>query len=454
MCDSCQWCDIHNTCGNIKYNDTTQITGGSISCRNGNCNYSLRSGGSSSSGNFYCKGTSSTPSSVTTPSAVPLIITQITDPAVSLGMLFTDDQQKETLAVFGKKDSSGQLISVEKVTLMSNEDNSKWVTTFFGADHLPTLEFPDGSQARFSNATQTTVDITLFNSSGKLIAGPVTQAADVAKLLQLKDTLEKDGVQSGLRTICIPKWFDNIIWLIFQGISAESCATSTAVALAVPETVVPIAMALWACGSLVLGSVEKMSETSGGKTLLSPVNRYNKIAKAGFSCLSKDLKGCFLGLNKVAYSEAKNSDEATVQRDCNSADTPTKPQSNVIGENLNFGGAGCALTLNRVSVEKGQTTIKFAIDYSISSLGPDIDNPDDKWFSQVELWPNSSNCTGEHASFDHDIKDVLWNAKPNTATEQIVEISPSRTPHSVSITIPDDGSGNCSQYRWCKSLSE
>jgi hypothetical protein len=52
----CQWCNANNRCGKILYNGTTYISGGSINCRNGQCNYSVRNGGSSSSGNFYCRG--------------------------------------------------------------------------------------------------------------------------------------------------------------------------------------------------------------------------------------------------------------------------------------------------------------------------------------------------------------------------------------------------------------
>jgi len=54
--ESCQWCDANNNCENILYNGITQISGGSINCSNGQCNYSVQNGGSSSSGNFSCKG--------------------------------------------------------------------------------------------------------------------------------------------------------------------------------------------------------------------------------------------------------------------------------------------------------------------------------------------------------------------------------------------------------------
>ncbi len=53
--DSCQWCDVNNRCEKILYNGITSISGGSINCRNGQCNYSVQNGGSSSSGNFYCR---------------------------------------------------------------------------------------------------------------------------------------------------------------------------------------------------------------------------------------------------------------------------------------------------------------------------------------------------------------------------------------------------------------
>jgi len=52
---SCQWCDANNSCENILYNGVTPISGGSINCKNGQCNYSAQNGGSSSSGNFSCK---------------------------------------------------------------------------------------------------------------------------------------------------------------------------------------------------------------------------------------------------------------------------------------------------------------------------------------------------------------------------------------------------------------
>ena len=51
---SCKSCDVNNSCKDILYNGTTSISDGSISCKNGRCNYSVKVGGSSSSGSFYC----------------------------------------------------------------------------------------------------------------------------------------------------------------------------------------------------------------------------------------------------------------------------------------------------------------------------------------------------------------------------------------------------------------
>ncbi|MDM8567855.1 S8/S53 family peptidase [Candidatus Halobeggiatoa sp. HSG11] len=53
--ENCQWCNANNNCDNILYNNVTSISGGSISCIKGQCNYNVKIGnGGSSSGSFSC----------------------------------------------------------------------------------------------------------------------------------------------------------------------------------------------------------------------------------------------------------------------------------------------------------------------------------------------------------------------------------------------------------------
>ncbi len=53
--ESCQWCDANNHCGQILYNGTTPVEGGSINCSDGQCSYSIQTGNSSSGGQFICQ---------------------------------------------------------------------------------------------------------------------------------------------------------------------------------------------------------------------------------------------------------------------------------------------------------------------------------------------------------------------------------------------------------------
>lgn len=92
--NSCQWCNASNQCGKILYNGVTSITGGSISCTNGKCTYSVKNGGSSSSGNFSCQSNQTQPT-VTKPNS-PASISATALSSSSIKLTWSDSSNNET----------------------------------------------------------------------------------------------------------------------------------------------------------------------------------------------------------------------------------------------------------------------------------------------------------------------------------------------------------------------
>jgi len=435
---NCQWCDASNNCGNILYAGVTPIPGGSISCTNGQCSYSIQAGGVSLSDNFNCKagGSTSQPTTVNTtptnkvetvnpvvsksiyqdgdqvkitiPKTPPtgqsqyfgielpnnmglflaknlnefysfdgstllewqggdtaidipltpdlprgkytayllrslkgidplkasenqsalgvnsfvitegltagLIVTQITDPQTSLGAVLTDDQNMEVLAVFGQKDSQGQLTSVTELLLSSLKENDKWVRTYFGEDHLPSaMEFSDGTKVKYTNFTDNSVDMTAFDASGNVFGSTITQPIDAEKLKQLK-TLNPKNTRDAIKPGCIPRWMDHLMWFSFQGLAVVSCGASTVAAFATCGMLTPAAV--WACGSIVLSSIDRtIKNLNQGESPIVEVTKGNSLLKTTIGCTNamKSPQGCIRGVAGIIYSTAK---EKNVKNSC------------------------------------------------------------------------------------------------------------------------------------------
>ena len=87
--------------------------------------------------------------------------------------LATDKDGKETIAVIGEKDADGNITNLTGFMYVSPDGNS--LEMELGADGLPvSLTDDTGTKAVFSDYTNSTVDVTFFDSNNNLLGGPVT----------------------------------------------------------------------------------------------------------------------------------------------------------------------------------------------------------------------------------------------------------------------------------------
>ena len=253
-----------------------------------------------------------------------LVAAQVTDIGTSLGAIFTDVNKSEALAIFGQKDSDGRLISITEAVLISQSNSNQWVKVSFGVDHLPdTLESPDGTKVKFSNFTETSVDVTIFDAFGSLKVGTTTQLVNAQELKQLRE-FANNNTREILRKInCIPKWVDNLIWVSFQGLSVASCAASATATAATGGLL--FGVALWACSSVILNGLDRaISVINNGKSPFKEVNGYNGISQTGMACGMVQMTDCIVGLINSAYGAFS---DGKVKDNCREEPPSPNPES-------------------------------------------------------------------------------------------------------------------------------
>lgn len=100
----------------------------------------------------------------------------ITDPDNPYAVVSTDGQVTESIGVTAEKDRNGNITETTGVTfasLLNVED--KWGYFKIGSDgYFSTCQGPDGYEIRYTNYTDTSVDMTVYDPNGNLIAGPTT----------------------------------------------------------------------------------------------------------------------------------------------------------------------------------------------------------------------------------------------------------------------------------------
>lgn len=169
--NSCQWCNASNQCGKILYNGVTSITGGSISCTNGKCTYSVKNGGSSSSGNFSCQ-SNQTPVAGSIPNK-PASVSAAALSSSSIKLTWLDSSSNETGfyiyrwngANWTKIASVGaNVTSYTSTGLIANTTNNYYVASYNSAGENPSTSISATTQ-QTSTTTGTALSITV---SGQL----------------------------------------------------------------------------------------------------------------------------------------------------------------------------------------------------------------------------------------------------------------------------------------------
>jgi hypothetical protein len=113
-----------------------------------------------------------------------LVIVRITDPESSL-ISVAGKENEDAMAILGDKDTEGNPTSITGAIYVLEQGDPFGIDA--GEDGLPTyLIDSEGNKIIFGNYTNSTVDISIYNSNGDIIQEPIIINVDPADLLELK----------------------------------------------------------------------------------------------------------------------------------------------------------------------------------------------------------------------------------------------------------------------------
>ncbi len=112
------------------------------------------------------------------------VLVQVTDPESNI-IFVTGKENEDAMAILGEKDIEGDPTGITGVVYVSEQGDSFGIDA--GIDGLPTyLIDSEGNTVIFENYTNSTVDVSIYDSNGNLIQEPTTINIDPADLVELK----------------------------------------------------------------------------------------------------------------------------------------------------------------------------------------------------------------------------------------------------------------------------
>ena len=184
-----------------------------------------------------------------------IIFVQNTNPEDNV-LVVAGKDEGEALAVLGEKDAFGNPVKITGAVYTSEQGEAFIIDA--GDDGLPTYILdPTGNKVVFTNYTDSTVEISIYNSNDELIEGPTTITVDPSDLLYLKqlyssvDSKNKDAA--------------DVVAFVFKwggfGLEWAACALA-AFSLVVPAIV-------YACGSAVISTAVMFTPSDTDDLILS-----------------------------------------------------------------------------------------------------------------------------------------------------------------------------------------
>jgi hypothetical protein len=232
------------------------------------------------------------------------IATEVTDTETDIGIIVTDKNQQEVLAIRGEKNVDGELISIDKVTLVSNENN-EWMTFNFDGDiKVPTtIDFSDGKHIRYDKFNDKYAEFVTFDENGNQ-TGSYKQKfnSNFSNSINLFNSININD-----------KGIDSVVSMTSSMVSLLGCGVAATAAFASGGLAVPVAAL--ACGSIILNGVANIAEALGHDSpFLCEVSRFTSTASTVASCMSALFSpGCAVGIASLAYQSSK-------QEGCNNDD--------------------------------------------------------------------------------------------------------------------------------------
>ena len=177
-----------------------------------------------------------------------LVLVQVTDPESNI-IFVIGEENKDAIAILGEKDNEGDPTSIKGAVYVLEQGDLFGIEA--GKDGFPAYTIDsEGNTVIFENYTNSTVDVSIYNSNGIPIQGTATidvDPADLAELKQLYNSFYSKGLRwSRKNTADVLKWGG-------LGISWTSCVISTAVSTATVAATVGVSIA--ACANAMTSTI-------------------------------------------------------------------------------------------------------------------------------------------------------------------------------------------------------
>ncbi len=188
-------------------------------------------------------------------SSEDIIFIQNTNPEDNV-LAVAGKDEGEALAVLGEKDAFGNPVKITGAVYTSEQGEAFIIDA--GDDGLPTYILDStGNKVVFANYTDSTVEISIYNSNNELIEGPTTitvNPSDLTTLKQLYSSVDSKNKDAADVVAFVFKWGG-------FGLEWAACALA-AISLVVPAIV-------YACGSAVLSTAAMFIPSDTDDLILS-----------------------------------------------------------------------------------------------------------------------------------------------------------------------------------------
>jgi hypothetical protein len=169
----------------------------------------------------------------------------VTNPENNISVI-AGEKNGDKIGVFGEKNASGNLTEIKGTIYISEQGDM--IQIISDKNGLPEFFIDsEGNKVIFENYTNSTVDISIYDSGGGLIQGPITVEIDPDDLLDLEDMYNSTAIKKGIEEedLIVLKWG-------FKAFKVASCIVSVASGI--------IPAALYVCGSALISIASEFTE--------------------------------------------------------------------------------------------------------------------------------------------------------------------------------------------------
>ena len=204
------------------------------------------------------------------------VLVQVTDSESNI-IFVIGKENEDAMAILGEKDNQGDATRITGAVYVTEQGDAFYLEA--GIDGLPTYIIDsEGNTVIFENYTNSTVDVSIYDSNGNLIQEPITINIDPSDLLEIKQLYSSFYSKQ--------RWSTNntVAALRWGAVAVElaGCAAHTAAALATYGALAPAA--LRSCGSALLSAAATITQNDTLFLISISVTTYSCSTADPFAC--------------------------------------------------------------------------------------------------------------------------------------------------------------------------